>query len=270
MTATDSPTVTNSITLTSTQTFTHTATPSLTSTPTPTSTATPGFSFSLQVSQASALPGDTLTYTLNFTVTGSSAGVSAIQGLPQYMTFVGAGSVPAGGTFNFDGTLRTLTWNWPSLAPGNYQVTYQLKVDNNAPCGWVLADSGDVVLSTGMIYANNGAASVTVVCPTLTPTVTVTPGGPDIGPPIVYPNPAPGGDCQVQFTLGNSGDIRFQLFTTAFRKMLDRPLGTLPAGVYNVNLDLKDEWGSRLANGIYYVVVSNGKKHAVGKLLVIK
>jgi len=104
----------------------------------------------------------------------------------------------------------------------------------------------------------------------MSPSSTVTPGGPDIGAPVAYPNPATGDNTKIQFTLGQPGDVKFLVFTTAFRKVLERPMGNLPAGLENFSMELKDQRGAALANGIYYLVVTNGSKRAVGKLLISK
>jgi hypothetical protein len=104
----------------------------------------------------------------------------------------------------------------------------------------------------------------------MTPSPTLTPGGPEIGAPVAYPNPASGDHTRIHFTLGQPGEIRFQLFTAAFRKVLERPMGNLPAGIQDFELELKDQGGAPLANGIYYLVVANGSKRSVGKLLISK
>lgn len=66
------------------------------------------------------------------------------------------------------------------------------------------------------------------------------------------------------------GDVKLQVFTAAFRKIIDRPLGTMPVGVHQVKLELKDQWGAKLANGLYYVVVQKGTKRSIAKLLIVR
>jgi len=69
-------------------------------------------------------------------------------------------------------------------------------------------------------------------------------------------------------------NVKLQVFTTAYRKILEKDLGPMQAGTGKQNwgtLELRDEKGSRLANGVYYIVcrTANGAS-ATGKLLVLK
>jgi hypothetical protein len=88
---------------------------------------------------------------------------------------------------------------------------------------------------------------------------------------VIYPNPGTGTQpVQIIFQLNGSGDVKLLVFTTAFRKVLEEDLGPLTAGTQTTTLELKDHWGKTLANGIYYVVISQGSNRLVGKLLVIR
>ena len=64
-------------------------------------------------------------------------------------------------------------------------------------------------------------------------------------------------------------DVRVEIFTPAFRKVLDEVFPSVPAGVA-VKVELKDQAGKPLANGIYYVAVTVGGKRSIGKLLIIR
>jgi hypothetical protein len=87
---------------------------------------------------------------------------------------------------------------------------------------------------------------------------------------VIYPNPGNGTQpIQIIFQSNGSGDVKLQIFTAAFRKVLEENLGPLPAGIQTATIGLKDHWGKPLANGLYYVVISQGSKRLVGKLLVI-
>jgi hypothetical protein len=88
---------------------------------------------------------------------------------------------------------------------------------------------------------------------------------------LVYPNPVSGpGLVQIAFKLNGSGDVKLEIFTAAFRKVLEEDLGNLYAGNQTTTFELKDHWGRTLANGLYYVVISQGSQRTVGKLLVVK
>ena len=65
-------------------------------------------------------------------------------------------------------------------------------------------------------------------------------------------------------------DVRLELFTTAFRKVMEKRLGSLPMGVQQASFDLKDNKGTPLASGIYYLVISSGSHRSVGKLLLLR
>lgn len=102
--------------------------------------------------------------------------------------------------------------------------------------------------------------------PTRTPTVTPTPTEPCL-PPLLYPNPCKGD--QLTFHFGPCGrDQRYKLkvFTLAFRRIITKDFsqGVPP----DLTMDLKDDWGKDLANGLYYVVVDQDAKRTILKLLV--
>jgi hypothetical protein len=87
---------------------------------------------------------------------------------------------------------------------------------------------------------------------------------------IVYPNPAPGPTVNV-LPPAYTGiqDVRVEIFTSNFRKVLDTTFPNIPGGVA-VAVELKDRWGRALANGLYYVRVSVGGKWSVAKLMVLR
>jgi hypothetical protein len=104
---------------------------------------------------------------------------------------------------------------------------------------------------------------------TSTPTATIGQGS---GKPILYPNPADGTTpVGLLFNLDSSADmVKIQLFTTAFRKILEKPLGSAQAGPQQTSFELKDNRGTPLASGVYYVVISAGSQRLVGKLLILR
>jgi hypothetical protein len=64
--------------------------------------------------------------------------------------------------------------------------------------------------------------------------------------------------------------VRIQLFTTAYRKVAETVLTTLPAGVTPVRVVLRDMKGKRLSNGVYYLRVMTGDAESIGKLVVLR
>jgi len=90
--------------------------------------------------------------------------------------------------------------------------------------------------------------------------------------PLIYPNPAQGpGPVTMQVGLAHSGEwVEMKLYTTAFRKVRDLRLENLLAGTNNLPLDLNDDWGNPLANGIYFVVTTTPEGKTVLKLLILR
>jgi hypothetical protein len=63
--------------------------------------------------------------------------------------------------------------------------------------------------------------------------------------------------------------VHIQIFTVAFRKVVDETLPDVPAGTSRVPVPLVDRDGKPLANGLYYVVITANGKHWVLKLLIL-
>jgi hypothetical protein len=88
---------------------------------------------------------------------------------------------------------------------------------------------------------------------------------------VPFPNPVKGGTVQINFVLATaSSDVKIRVFTTAFRKVKTVDLGPLPAGASDPTLPLTDEQGRPLANGLYYVEVSDSQGNSIGKLMVLR
>jgi hypothetical protein len=86
----------------------------------------------------------------------------------------------------------------------------------------------------------------------------------------IYPNPVTGPIVQIlpPFYPGTS-DVRLEVFTLAFRKVQDTKIPALASGIA-IPLGLTGWGGDRLANGIYYVVVTTKSGRAIGKLLILR
>ncbi len=87
---------------------------------------------------------------------------------------------------------------------------------------------------------------------------------------VLFPNPVTGPTVNLlPPAYPGTGEVRVEIFTIAFRKVLDKPFPDLPAGTA-VTIPLNDSWGDPLANGLYYIVVDVGAEHSVGKLLILR
>jgi len=76
---------------------------------------------------------------------------------------------------------------------------------------------------------------------------------------------------KVNVTVARAGDeVRIQLFTTAYRKISETVLTSLPMGVTPVSVALRDMKGRTLSNGIYYIRVLSGGTVSIGKLVVLR
>jgi len=76
---------------------------------------------------------------------------------------------------------------------------------------------------------------------------------------------------KVNVTVARAGDeVRIQLFTTAYRKISETVLTTLPVGVTPVSVVLRDKKGRLLSNGVYYIRVISGDTVSIGKLIILK
>ncbi len=209
-----------------------------------------------------------MTYTLTLNVVGGTASNIQVQEmLSNSLVFQSGGTVPAGGIFSFYGP-SSLTWNWASLAPGTYNGTYQVSVAGTSPCGTVLGNSGSFTFpgQSGSV----SAASVTVQCliatPTKTPVPSVTPGK----TPVIYPNPSDGDRVRVMPPpYSGVSDVRVQVFTMGFRKVQEGIFSQVPEGT-PVQIDLQDDRGTILANGLYYIRVSTVTGNSIGKLMIIR
>jgi hypothetical protein len=89
--------------------------------------------------------------------------------------------------------------------------------------------------------------------------------------PVIYPNPADGTKpINIHLDLTDTSNVKVQIFTTAFRRIQEIPFPQQPVGI-DVQINLTDKWGSPLASGLYYMVVTiNNSQRLVGKLLIIR
>jgi len=98
----------------------------------------------------------------------------------------------------------------------------------------------------------------------------------DLGPcsaataAVVFPNPVTSANTvQVAVPLTATSDVTLEVFTTNFRKVIHHSYPQTYVGT-SLSLELNDDWGGRLANGLYYILAQGQGKHWVIKLLVIR
>lgn len=111
---------------------------------------------------------------------------------------------------------------------------------------------------------------------TCTPTATPTPTNtflpvPGPGLPLIYPNPLKDqGPLRIFVPFKSTADVKVEVFTTSFRKVLDKKFPAVSPGV-SVKLDPIDQWGKSLADGLYYVVVTTSLgDRRKGKWLILR
>jgi hypothetical protein len=102
-----------------------------------------------------------------------------------------------------------------------------------------------------------------VSTPTDSPTPVAT------GTPVLYPNPVKDpGPIHLATAFDQPHDfVTVRIFTTAFRKVLEKSAQIVPAGPFQMDLDPSDFKGSP-ANGLYYVVITTPSNRWVSKLLI--
>jgi len=104
------------------------------------------------------MTGNTITYSVRLTVTGSTAlNVQVTDLLPSHLMNISVDPVPAGGTETTSGS--NLTWNWASLPTGVYVLTYHGVVDNSVHVGDVLTNNAQVSYS-GQASAKTSSVSI--------------------------------------------------------------------------------------------------------------
>jgi hypothetical protein len=180
-------------------------------------------------------------------------------------------------TTTFSGT--TAAFNIGSAIPASSSVTYTVTANFGTGAagtyGFSLSgatgDNGQAAQFSGLPVSG---AVITVAQPTSTPTAsptfTITSTPQPITTPLVFPNPSSGSPVQaLPPTYTGTANVSVQLFTTAFRKVQDQTFASMPYGP--IKIYMQDDWGSPLASGLYYVIITvNGHQRSVAKLLLLR
>jgi len=199
---------------------------------------------------------DILTYTITINVTGGPvSNLSITDILPAPLDFVGFGASGGAVTYIWNPPTRTLSWNFVVLGLGSTTLTYQAQVTGAAATGSVITNQAQLTYS-GLASAKSGTANVTVAQTS----------------PLIYPNPVrDDSPAELQIPLNQPQDyLTVKVFTTAFRKVYEDMVKTLPSGVFTYGLDTTRFDGGAAANGLYYVVITTPSNRWTSKLLILK
>jgi len=192
------------------------------------------------------------------------------------------------------GNTATFNLSNNNVVPGNGSVTYMVSGDfsNGAAGTYQVGIAGNSSLAG--TDSNNQNAQFTVMpvplrggmitlvaatsTPTATQTATNTPVNTSTPTPnkvtIIkkpYPNPSNGGPVTVEVNVPGSANVKWSVFTTAFRKVVGGDLSVNNWGY--VVWDLKDKNGAPVASGLYYIrieVLGSQPTNQIFKILVLR
>ncbi len=280
-TSTSTPTV---IPPTSTSTATSTATSTMTSTATRTNTVNPPTpTFTLVLPTSTATSTITSFPTATYTVVPPTPTNTLVPSTPTRTS-----TLEAATSTNTVTSTSTPT-NSPVPPTPTATETYTLVFTATVPFTktstpippsftWTATETSTETSTSTMIPAATptntpSATPVTTPTPTSTtaPTVTQTPVSVvGSGALAIYPNPAKGPTVTIvpAFYPGVS-NVRVEVYTIAFRKVQDTTYLSVPSGT-GVALNLVNEWGNPLANGLYYLEVTTKSGKSTSKLLILR
>jgi len=188
-------------------------------------------------------------------------------------------------TYNFSTSAQAGSYgvNIPSGGINGMGTTSgkNLNVTGGQVNGAVLTIAAHTATSTFTPTATGTATSTATATRTSTntPVMTYTPIVKGSPTPVIYPNPSQGGPVSIFVPGQGTGDVKVEIFTTAFRKVQEAHFPNVPLGT-SMNepvIQLTDKWGNNLASGLYYVIVTvtpdgGGAKYErlVGKLLILR
>ncbi len=299
---TATPTMTRTFTPTVSLSFTVSFTPTLTGTPTlsPTKTLTPVLSFTFTSTTTPTLsPTPTPTYTSTATSTATGTGT-----LTPTRTFTPVFSFTFSATTTSTATRTSTASATPTFTPSvtnSITTTASLTATRTFTSVFSATYTPTLSATSTQVYSPTytGTATfsptrtfTTVFTSSPTSTITVTPTwtwtqsptptlyntfSPTYSPmpitggkPVVFPNPSNGTKpVLIHFPSGALTNGKIQLFTTAFRKVLDIPY-YLQTGETNFSFEVKDQSGNLLASGLYYLVLTNSQGKQILKLLVLR
>lgn len=279
--ATNSPTPTPTVTVTFTKT--QTSSPTITSTLTATLTATPTQTTAATATPTATLP-PTLTTTATLTFTASPTPTptrtrtfTATPTLTPTITLSPTITATANASYTDTGTptqtLSPTVSATPTSSPSATVTSSNTPTATSSPTA-SLTVTVTLTPTPPALTATPTASSTPTVIFTSTPSATGTPtmaafGGTVFEPP--YPNPSFGGPVTFLVNPISPSTVKFSIFTTSFRKLLDRPYSLSSGG--KIVWDLCDKTEVPVANGVYYArleVMGDRPETKIWKILVLK
>jgi len=281
-TSTHTPVFTSTTTSTSTSTASATASPSPTASGTPTHTSvytstvtstrthTPVFTSTAShtpsaTNTSSSTPTHTPSFTSTLSYTNTPSHTPSATNTPS--------STPTHTTTNTATATMTSTASFTSTATTTATPSPSATATPSPTASRTATPTATLTSTHTPSLTHTPTASWT---PTATPTTTELPFDRPVGQPIVFPNPVtgPGDNVQVAIPLGHdSAWVKVEIFTVAYRKVLERDLGPSRAGTGITTWHRLVLWGSgegNLANGVYYLKVTTEHGAAMGKFLVLR
>ena len=259
-TGTLSPTPTFTGTSTHTPTSTNSFTSTSTYSSTPTSSATPTMSATFSntpTATYTSTPTSTNSFTRTNTATSTSTSTPTVS---NTFTATSTGTLSPTPTFTFTNT-RTST----AMATASFTPTSTSTSTSSFSPTFTATSTPSFTNTFSLTSTPTGTPSFTH---TATGTVTTTPKASTV--PVIYPNPASGGNVNIlPPPYSGQQNVKVEIFTSAFRQVQDTTFFNVPSGVA-VTVELTDRWGRPLANGLYYVVVVVNGKHSIAKLLILR
>ena len=298
-TATPTDSITPSSTYSATQSLTATPTPTETSSATPIKTATPTATQSFTATQTNTAtntailvfsatytgtPTSTLTVTLTKTSTASASATdsmtpSSTGTSSASPTFTTTSTHTATRTFTVVMTLTpTLTLTQTDTATPSNSFTATASSTGTATFSNTFTKTLTPTATVTATFTSSSTATISLT-PTNTvtktqtgsPTQTATPTGSINNQPVVYPNPVTGGQIHLHLLLPKPATVTVEIYTLAFREVRKVVFVDQPVGV-DVILDLVDQSGKTLADGLYYITVTNSLSSArkITKLMILR
>jgi rhamnogalacturonan endolyase len=266
-TFTGTPTRTTTSTSTSTSTMTYTLsstgtpTPTMTSTlsMTPTTSATSTFSNTATTTQTKT-NSPTVTGTSTFSPTGTQPPTNA----PSETNTVTLSSTPTASITSTTSATATSTWTSTTTVT----LTKTFTPTNTLTSTFTATPTDSFSATPSLTNTSTEPASST---PTMVFTSTAT-SAPTVagGMLSLYPNPASGSTVNIlPSAYWGTSNVRVEIYTVAFRKVQDETFYLVASGT-PVIVNLTNQSGGRLANGLFYVVVTTKAGKSTGKMLVLR
>jgi len=290
--ATPSSTATLSATPTSTTTFsttpTRTATMTLSATSSATSTASLTASPTVTVSMtATSSPTGTLpptaTLTLSSTPTASTTS-TATATATSTRTLSSTATATTTATSSSTSTLTRTSTQTSTPSPTSTLISTPTLSRTATPTLSVTSSATSTASLTMTRTATSTTSATASMTPTFTWTATPTPSA-TVSPtvtvtssptmtagthPVVFPNPVSTGTVALlPQSYAGSQDVIVCIYTAGYKLAGTKRFALVPSGQL-VNVELVDDWGQTLADGVYYLTVTIGRDRKTTTLVLAR